>query len=97
MAFFSESGLVASGTREKMRLCPKCGRLLEQKDEKGYCCPKGHGCWTEAIYSAQVYHSNPDCVSTGGSGHGSSSKGRKRKKPQKRRTAISKKYLDPYP
>ena len=44
MAMFSESGLVASGHREKMRLCPKCGRSLTYIDGHGYCC-EHHGCW----------------------------------------------------
>ena len=42
---FSESGLTASGYREKMRLCSRCGERLNYIEGNGYCCPKGHGCW----------------------------------------------------
>jgi len=101
MAFFAESGLVASGTKqpEKMRLCSKCGRRLEENEPGIFSCPRGHGEWREGIFSTQVHHSNSngETFLGGAVGHGKSSKGRNRKKPQRRQTSISKKYLSPYP
>lgn len=84
MAFFSEAGLVASGTREKMRLCPKCGLSLEYIDGYGYCCPKGHGCWFPPG-EQKVIREPPDAIYAGGAIEfkGGSKSGKKRKKPPK--------------
>lgn len=101
MAFFSEPGLVASGTKqpEKLRLCSKCGVLVVEKQPGVFSCPRGHGEWKEGIYSTQVNHCNfnGDGSLGGSSGYGKSSKGKTRKKQQKRQSSINKKYLAPYP
>ena len=48
VAFFSQENLEAVGGRDKIRLCPRCGLSLEYIAERGYCCPRGHGCWWPA-------------------------------------------------
>lgn len=83
MAFFSEAGLVASGYREKMRLCEKCGLTLEFKPTEGYCCPKGHGCWWPQPEREPPEDKKARCYHQGQIKPGSQSKGRTRKKPKK--------------
>ena len=41
MAFFSQANLEAVGSRDKIRLCPRCGLSLEYIAGRGYCCPRG--------------------------------------------------------
>ena len=89
MAFFSQANLEAVGVRPKMRLCPKCGLSLEYIAGRGYCCPKGHGCWwpqreqkvirepLDAVYAGGAIEQK------GGTKPSSPSKGRKRKKNRK--------------
>jgi len=80
---FSESGLVASGYRDKIRLCPRCGGKLDYIDKQGYCCPKGHGCWWPQG-EQKIIREPPDAVYAGGAIEPKGvSKGRKRKKNRK--------------
>ena len=81
----------------KMRLCSKCGVSLIEIRPGVFSCPRGHGEWGSGVVSVQVKHFNDGTCGFGGkAGGGSSSKGRSRKKPQKKRTGISNIYLDPY-
>ena len=82
MAMFSESGLAASGYREKMRLCPRCGRSLTYIDGHGYCC-EYHGCWWPQEEGEPPEDKKARCYHQGEVKKTSSSKGRKRKKNRK--------------
>ena len=82
MAMFSESGLAASGYREKMRLCPRCGRSLTYIDGHGYCC-EYHGCWWPKEEGEPPEDKKARCYHQGEVKKTSSSKGRKRKKNRK--------------
>lgn len=95
MAMFSESGLEASGFKEKMRLCPKCGRSLTYIDGKGYCCSRDHGCWWPSEKEEKVIREEPSAIYAGGAikKKGGSRSGRKRKKPLRRDQWV-KKYIE---
>ena len=84
MAFFSEANLEAVGIkRDKMWLCPKCGRSLDFSDEHGFCCPRGHGCWWPQPEREPPEDKKARCYHQGGTKPSSQSKGRKRKKNRK--------------
>ena len=83
MAMFSESGLTASGYREKMRLCSRCGERLNYIEGNGYCCPKGHGCWWPQPEQEPSEDKKARCYHRGQIKPGSQSKGRTRKKNRK--------------
>lgn len=83
MAFFSQANLEAVGVRPKMRLCPKCGLSLEYIAGRGYCCPKGHGCWWPQPEREPPEDKKARCYHQGGTKPSSPSKGRKRKKNRK--------------
>ena len=82
MAMFSESGLAASGYRDKIRLCPRCGRSLTYIDGHGYCC-EYHGCWWPKEEGKAPEDKKARCYHQGEVKKTSSSKGRKRKKNRK--------------
>ncbi len=84
MAFFSEANLEAVGIkRDKMWLCPKCGRSLDFSDEHGFCCPRGHGCWWPQPEREPPEDKKARCYHQGETKTSSPSKGRKRKKNRK--------------
>ena len=65
MAFFSQENLEAVGGRDKIRLCPRCGLSLEYIAGRGYCCPRGHGCWWPRG-EQKVVREPPDAIYAGG-------------------------------
>ena len=84
MAVFSRANLEVVGGRDKIRLCPRCGLSLEYIAERGYCCPKGHGCWWPAEEREPPEDKKARCYHQGEVKKPSSpSKGRKRKKNRK--------------
>lgn len=95
MAFFSESGLVASGYREKLYLCEKCGlEMVFAGNDKGYCCPKGHGCSWPMTGEQKVIREPGSAIYAGGAIEFTGSKpgGKKNKKLKKQ--PMIKNYLE---
>ena len=84
MAFFSKENLEAVGIRDKIRICSKCYQDLYYDQSKGFCCPKCGRCWLpQAEQDKTKIH--PAAVFAGGAiVYKGESKGRKRKKAQKK-------------
>lgn len=83
MALFSESGLTASGYRDMLRLCDRCGARLDYIPDKGFCCPNGHGCEWPREQREPPEPVKARCYQKGDVVYTSQSKGRKRKKNRK--------------
>lgn len=81
MAFFSESGLVAS---RKLRLCEKDGTRLDYIEGRGFCCPKCQTCWWPQGEPPVQEVNKARCYQKGQMVPKSQSSGRKRKKPPKK-------------
>mgnify|MGYP000867919741 CR=1 FL=1 len=85
MSLFRESGLQASGYKEKMRLCDKCGVSLNFIPGQGFCCPRGHGCEWPKEGEQKIIREPASAIYAGGAiEYKGQSKGRKRKKPPKK-------------
>lgn len=83
------TGLAASGYREKLRLCQRCGARLEYHEGEGFCCPNGHGCeWPqEEIESPE--ENKPRCYMGGPIVGQSTGGGRKRTKKKRYKQDFS--------
>jgi len=66
-----------------MWLCQKCGKSLEYIAGRGYCCPRGHGCWWPPEEREPPEDKKARCYHRGEIKPSSQSKGRKRKKNRK--------------